>query len=120
MTECGVVGLGRMGGAMARRLVAAGHRVVVYDVSAAACTAVAAGGASIASSAREVADRVPIVFLSLPSPEIVLEAALGSQGLKAGARVEVCVDLSTSGPDAAIRLAAALAARNIASTYSAL
>ena len=36
MSECGFIGLGRMGGAMARRLLDAGHRVVVYDPNAAA------------------------------------------------------------------------------------
>jgi 3-hydroxyisobutyrate dehydrogenase-like beta-hydroxyacid dehydrogenase len=115
MSECGFIGLGRMGGAMARRLMEAGHRVVAFDVSAAACDALAAQGASIASSARAMADAVPVVFLSLPSPEIVVDTMLGAHGAKAGKRLEVCVDLSTSGPEAAIKLAAGLAERNIAS-----
>lgn len=114
MNECGFVGLGRMGGAMARRLIEAGHRVIAYDLSESARAALASQGAHIVTSARAVADLVPIVFLSLPSPEIVLETVLGAQGLAAGARMEVCVDLSTSGPEAAIRLAAALGERKIA------
>ena len=115
MSECGFIGLGRMGGAMARRLIEGGHRLVAFDVSASACDALAAQGASIASSARAVADSVPIVFLSLPNPEIVLDTMLGAHGASAGNRLEVCVDLSTSGPQAAIKLAAVLAERNIAS-----
>ena len=115
MSECGFIGLGRMGGAMARRLIEAGHRVVAFDVSAAACDALAAQGASIASSARAVADAVPVVFLSLPNPQVVVETVLGEQGAIAGSRLEVCVDLSTSGPEAAIKLAAGLAKRVIAS-----
>jgi 3-hydroxyisobutyrate dehydrogenase-like beta-hydroxyacid dehydrogenase len=115
MSECGFIGLGRMGGAMARRLIAAGHRVVAFDVSATACDALAAEGASIVSSARGVADAAAVVFLSLPSPEVVAETVLGAHGAIAGNRVEVCVDLSTSGPETAIKLAAGLAARNIAS-----
>jgi 3-hydroxyisobutyrate dehydrogenase-like beta-hydroxyacid dehydrogenase len=115
MSECGFIGLGRMGGAMARRLIQAGHRVVTFDVSKPACGALAAEGAVIASSARDVADAVPTLFLSLPSPAIVVDTMLGTHGAAAGNRLKVCVDLSTSGPEAAINLAAGLAERNIAS-----
>jgi 3-hydroxyisobutyrate dehydrogenase-like beta-hydroxyacid dehydrogenase len=115
LSECGFIGLGRMGGAMARRLIEARHRVVAFDVSESARDALAAQGAGIASSARAVADIVPIVFLSLPNPEVVLDTMLGKHGAIAGTRLEVCVDLSTSGPQAAIKLAAGLAERNIAS-----
>jgi 3-hydroxyisobutyrate dehydrogenase-like beta-hydroxyacid dehydrogenase len=115
MSECGFIGLGRMGGAMARRLIEAGHRVVAFDVSESARNALAAQGASITASARAVADTVPIVFLSLPNPEVVVDTMLGTHGAIAGNRLELCVDLSTSGPEAAIRLAAGLAERNIAS-----
>jgi 3-hydroxyisobutyrate dehydrogenase-like beta-hydroxyacid dehydrogenase len=115
MSECGFIGLGRMGGAMARRLIEAGHQVVAFDVSEAARNALAAQGASIASSARAVLDTAPVVCLSLPNPEAVLDTMLGTHGAIAGNRLEVCVDLSTSGPQAAIQLAAGLAERNIAS-----
>jgi 3-hydroxyisobutyrate dehydrogenase-like beta-hydroxyacid dehydrogenase len=115
MSECGFIGLGRMGGAMARRLIEGGHRVVAFDLNATACEALAAQGASIASSARAVADAVPVVFLSLPNPQVVLSTILGTHGAIAGSRMEVCVDLSTSGPEAAIKLASGLAERAIAS-----
>ncbi len=115
MSECGFIGLGRMGGAMARRLIEAGHRVVVYDPSAAATQALAALGAQVADSARAVADVVPVVFLSLPTPQVVVDVVLGGQGIREGKRLSVCVDLSTSGPDTAIRLAAGLGERRIAS-----
>ncbi len=115
MTVCGFVGLGRMGGAMASRLLAAGNDVVAYDVSESARDALAAQGARIEPSARAVADAAPIVFLSLPTPQIVLETVLGADGVASGGRLEVCVDLSTSGPEAAIRLAAGLAEQRRAS-----
>ena len=115
MSECGFIGLGRMGGAMARRLIEAGHGVIAFDVSATACDALAVRGASIASSARAVTDSVPVVFLSLPNPQVVVDTMLGEQGAIDGNRLEVCVDLSTSGPEAAIKLAVVLAERNIAS-----
>ena len=115
MSESGFIGLGRMGGAMARRLIEAGHGVIAFDVSATACDALAVRGASIASSARAVTDSVPVVFLSLPNPQVVVDTMLGEQGAIDGNRLEVCVDLSTSGPEAAIKLAVVLAERNIAS-----
>jgi 3-hydroxyisobutyrate dehydrogenase-like beta-hydroxyacid dehydrogenase len=115
MSDCGFIGLGRMGGAMAGRLLAAGHRVVAYDVSALARDALAARGAEIAAHPKSVADRAPVVFLSLPDPAVVIETALGSGGLIGGDRMTVCVDLSTSGPAAAIRLASGLAASQVAS-----
>jgi 3-hydroxyisobutyrate dehydrogenase-like beta-hydroxyacid dehydrogenase len=115
MSECGFIGLGRMGGAMARRLIEAGHRVVAFDVSESARDALAAQGASLASSARAVADAVPVVFLSLPNPAVVVDTVLGTHGAILGNRLEVCVDLSTSGPEAAILLSAGLAKRHIAS-----
>ena len=109
MSECGFIGLGRMGGAMARRLIEGGHRVVAFDLNNTACEALAVQGARIASSARAVADAVPVVFLSLPTPQVVLSTILGAHGAIAGSRMEVCVDLSTSGPEAALKLAAGLA-----------
>jgi 3-hydroxyisobutyrate dehydrogenase-like beta-hydroxyacid dehydrogenase len=115
MSECGFIGLGRMGGAMARRLIEGGHRVVAFDPNTAACETLAVQGASIASSARAVADAVPVVFLSLPNPQVVLSTMLGAHGAIAGSRLEVCVDLSTSGPEVAITLAAGLAERAIES-----
>ena len=115
MSDCGFIGLGRMGGAMARRLIDAGHQLIVHDPSAAAAAALAALGARVAPSARAVADAAPIVFLSLPNPQIVAEVVLGAQGIRSGKRLEVCVDLSTSGPDTALKLAAGLAERSIAS-----
>ncbi len=63
MSECGFIGLGRMGGAMARRLIDAGHAVIVYDPSAAAAQALAAHGATVARQCPGGggcrADRVP-------------------------------------------------------------
>jgi 3-hydroxyisobutyrate dehydrogenase-like beta-hydroxyacid dehydrogenase len=115
MSECGFIGLGRMGGAMARRLIEAGHRVVAFDLRESARDALAAQGARVTSSARAVADAVPVVFLSLPNPAVVVDTVLGTHGAILGNRLEVCVDLSTSGPEAAIRLSAALAERHIAS-----
>ena len=99
---------------MAGRLLAAGHAVIAYDAAGPACAALAALGASIVADAAAVADGADTVFMSLPSPEIVLATALGPRGLVGGRSLKLCVDLSTSGPEAAIGLAAGFAARGIA------
>jgi 3-hydroxyisobutyrate dehydrogenase-like beta-hydroxyacid dehydrogenase len=115
VSDCGFIGLGRMGGAMARRLLGAGHRVIAYDLGEPARAALAAHGATIAASAAAVADSAPVVFLSLPSPGIVVDTVLGARGIAAGQALRLCVDLSTSGPEAAVALATGLAARGVAS-----
>jgi hypothetical protein len=112
--EIGFVGVGKMGGPMARRLIAAGHRLVVYDSNAAAVAALAAQGAMAASSPAQVASQAETVLVSLPTPEVVRQVALGEEGLVAGRALKAYVDLSTSGPGVAAEVAAALQARGIA------
>jgi len=70
--ELGMVGLGRMGGAMAERLLRGGHRVVGYDLSQEAVRALAAKGADPASALRELAGKLRpprAVWLMLPQGE---------------------------------------------------
>ena len=55
MAAIAFLGLGNMGGPMAKNLLAAGHALTVFDLVEAACAAVAAEGASIAASAAEAA-----------------------------------------------------------------
>lgn len=109
----GYIGLGNMGAPMARRLIDAGHRLVVHDLNAAAAERFVALGAEAAGSPREVADRTETVFVSLPTPPVVEAVATGAGGVIEGGRVRRFVDLSTTGPTVAERVAAALAARDI-------
>lgn len=109
----GFVGVGRMGGPMATRLLEAGYTVTVYDASTDATDALAAKGARVAASPKAVADAAPTVLLSLPTPEIVTAVGLGKHGLVDGTAVRTVIDLSTSGPQAAEALAAGLHARSI-------
>ena len=67
--ELGLIGLGRMGANMARRLLAGGHRVVTYDVNADAVAATAQHGAEGAESIGEMVGLLPsprAVWLMLP------------------------------------------------------
>jgi 6-phosphogluconate dehydrogenase len=71
--ELGMVGLGRMGANMARRLMRDGHRCVVYDVNADAVSALAAEGAKGASSLEDLASKLSAprsVWVMVPAGEI--------------------------------------------------
>ena len=109
----GFVGLGRMGGPMVRRLLDAGHEVTVFDVSEEAARPLVERGAARAGSAAEVASAAEIVMTSLPTPDVLHQAALGEAGITHGARVSTLVDLSTTGPGTATRVAEGLATRRI-------
>lgn len=111
--DIGFIGLGQMGFHMARRLIEAGHGLIVFDVRHEAVDRLTALGARAASSPREIADEVETVMASLPTPDIVLAVATGSGGVIEGKRVRRFVDLSTTGAVMAKRIFAALAAKNI-------
>ncbi|MDB5999833.1 MAG: garR 4 [Rhizobacter sp.] len=67
MKSIGVVGMGIMGGAMARHLAAAGHEVVGFDPSAEAAQRLSASGGTPLASIGEVAARARVIVTSLPS-----------------------------------------------------
>lgn len=112
--QLGFVGLGKMGGPMAARLLDAGYALTVCDVRQDLVDALVAQGARAAASPRAVADAADTVLLSLPDPGVVREVALGKAGVIGGARVRTVIDLSTTGAMVAREIAAALAARDIA------
>jgi 3-hydroxyisobutyrate dehydrogenase-like beta-hydroxyacid dehydrogenase len=110
----GFVGIGRMGGPMANRLLDAGYRLCVYDVSDEATRPLVARGAELAASPAEVASAAETVFMSLPTPDVVREVALGGNGgIVNGSKVRTVVDLSTTGPGVAAEVAGRLAERKI-------
>jgi len=106
--DIGFVGLGAMGAPMVRRLLQAGHRIVAYDLNADAVRAATAAGAQAANSPAEVAARTDIVMVSLPTPDVVRRVALGENGLAAGGKARIYVDLSTTGARVAQEVAAGL------------
>lgn len=110
----GFVGVGNMGGPMAARLIDAGHRLTIYDIREQAIAPLIARGAGRAASSRDVADVADIVFFSLPAPDDVRGEALGENGVVAGKRAKIFVDLSTTGPRTTAIVTAALAEKGIA------
>ena len=70
--DIGMIGLGRMGGDMARRLMRGGHRVVVYDSQPQAVQALVDEGADGASSIEDLAGQLPsprVAWVMVPSGE---------------------------------------------------
>jgi 3-hydroxyisobutyrate dehydrogenase-like beta-hydroxyacid dehydrogenase len=111
--DIGFIGLGNMGQPMARRLIAAGHKLIVYDTRNDAVAPLVAMGAQVASSPADVADRVETVMASLPSLQISEKVALGEGGVIQGKRIKRFIDLSTTGATVAAKIAAGLARKNI-------
>ncbi|MGA8745579.1 MAG: decarboxylating 6-phosphogluconate dehydrogenase [Solirubrobacterales bacterium] len=78
--ELGIVGLGRMGANMARRLMADGHRVLAYDVNPTAVSELAGEGAEGAASLAELAEKLSApraVWVMVPSGEITEKTVAG-------------------------------------------
>ena len=102
-----VVGTGRMGAAMAVRLAAAGHPLVVYNRSRDRATAVAATtGAAVMGTAREAAAAVDVVLVSLADDAAMAATYEGADGLAAGVRPDaVVLETSTVHPDTVRALA---------------
>ena len=112
--QIGMIGLGRMGAAMVRRLLNGGHDCVVYDRSAGPAEALVQHGAVAAGSLADLVARlVPprVVWLMLPAAAVdgVIDALLPH--LSAG---DVIVDGANSHPADDRRRASALAARGLA------
>jgi len=111
--DIGFIGLGKMGFPMARRLIEARHRLVVFDTRKEAADRLVAMGATVVSSPKEVADRVESVMASLPSLQASLEVATGHNGVIEGSRVKRFVDLSTVGSHMAVRIHDLLKRRDV-------
>lgn len=107
----GYVGLGLMGGPMARRLLAAGYPLTVWNRDPAKAEALGDAGAAVAVSAAAAARASDIVFACLTDTAAVETVVFGPDGIAAGARRgSVLVDFSSMRPDAAADFAARLRA----------
>ncbi|MHB8822019.1 MAG: 3-hydroxyisobutyrate dehydrogenase [Pseudomonadaceae bacterium] len=109
----GFLGLGNMGGPMARNLLKAGHSVTVYDPSAQAVAALVEAGASAAISPAAVAQAsVAAIVSMLPAAAQVKQVYLGKDGLLANVAPGVMlIDSSTIDPLSAREVAAQAAAQ---------
>jgi 3-hydroxyisobutyrate dehydrogenase len=102
------IGLGNMGGPMARNLLKSGHTLSVFDVVKTNVDALVAAGASAATSARAAAAVGELIITMLPSSPQVRSVYLDDDGVLAGARSGVpLIDSSTIDPHTARQVAAA-------------
>jgi 2-hydroxy-3-oxopropionate reductase len=110
----GFIGLGIMGRPMAKNLIGAGYKLVVYDKFAKFDDLIGLGAEGAASN-RDLASRSDLVITMLPNSPHVKEAILGPggviEGIKSGA---IVVDMSSIAPAVSQELGAALKARGAA------
>ena len=112
--KIGYVGLGNMGGALARRLQLT-YDLSVYDIDRTAVARMVEKGAKASSSLKELAASCEVILLCLPTSTHVREAIFGSNGLDTGLRPgTLLVDQTTGEPNATRSMAVDLAARGIA------
>jgi 3-hydroxyisobutyrate dehydrogenase len=109
------VGCGRMGGPMARRLVAAGAPIRAFDVDERALRVLADAGAETAANPRDAARGAAVAITMLPDPPVVERAARGPEGLLAGlGDGALWLEMSSSRPATTRALADEAAARGAA------
>ena len=99
MAELGYVGLGTMGGGVAKRLLEAGHTVHGWNRTKAKAQWLVDLGLRLADSPREVAERSEIVFTMVTNTAAVEAVTEGPDGILLGlGRGKVYVDMSTQSP----------------------
>ena len=114
MSNIGFIGLGIMGRPMAKNLLKAGHKLVVYDIVQSSVDDVASNGGARGESSSDVASKSEIVITMLPDGPDVEAAMFGQGGVLQGARQGcIVVDMSSINPTVAQRVGAACAAKGI-------
>lgn len=111
----GFIGVGQMGGGLARNLIRAGKDVLVYDINQEAIQKVLAAGTTgkAAENPLEIGSS-DVVFTSLPLPEHIEGVMLGEDGLlNAMKKGAVYIDVSTIDPKTARKLSDAAEAKGI-------
>jgi L-threonate 2-dehydrogenase len=111
-TRVGVIGLGIMGGAIARNLAERGWKVAGYDVDAEKRTESAAAGIEAVSTIAEMMSRADAVITSLPTPAVLV--AVGGEIAASGAPSRIVIETSTLSLDDKLAFAkVSTAARHI-------
>lgn len=112
--KVGFIGLGVMGRPMAGHLLAAGHELAVWARRPESAAPLAEQGARVCATPAELGRQCEVVFTMVTASADVERVALGPGGLIEGlAPGAVLIDCSTIAPDAARRIAAALAEKGI-------
>ena len=106
--DVAVLGMGRMGRAVARRLLDGGHSVVVWNRSKGRADELLSAGAGQAGSIADAVEGAEVVVTSLANDDAVREVALGDGGIRSAIGSDaVYADASTVSPALSEELAAA-------------
>lgn len=112
--KIGFIGLGIMGKPMSKNLLKAGYDLTVCDIIKAAVDEVAAAGAKVAATPREVAAQTDIIITMLPNSPHVKQVVLGENGVLDGAKPgSVLIDMSSIAPLVSREIAEKLAPKGI-------
>ena len=101
-----ILGTGKMGGAMARRLTDVGHELTLWNRTRSRAESVGVG--RVVSTPAEAAANAEVVISMLTNGEAVRSAYLGADGAVKAARGQVFIDTSTAGVDVEREIAAAV------------
>jgi 3-hydroxyisobutyrate dehydrogenase len=111
----GYVGLGAMGAALARRLLASSQRIHVYDVRQESVRALESEGAIAAPDLPSLARACDVIMICLPTSAVVRQVLFGPGGLAEGlAPDKIVVDQTTGDPAETRAMAAELEERGVA------
>lgn len=95
----GFIGLGAMGGPMAKNVIKNGYTLTVYDLARERTAPLVEAGATVAGSCREVAKASEIIITMVPSSPHAREAILGKEGVIEGVnKGSIVIDMSTIDP----------------------
>jgi 2-hydroxy-3-oxopropionate reductase len=112
--KIGFIGLGIMGKPMAKNLLNAGNELTVYDVVDAPLRELAALGAKVSHSSKELSQQNDVVITMLPDSPDVEKAAFGPNGIFEGIRSDsTLIDMSTISPMTTKKLVEAAKSRGI-------
>ncbi len=102
----GIAGLGRMGSAIAARLMEVGHEVTVWNRSGDKAKPLAAAGAKVAANPAELATQVEAIVTILTNRDAIAAVYEGPAGLLAGSiKGKLVIDMSTVQPETEVALA---------------
>ena len=108
-TRIGYVGLGAMGKPMAKNLVRAGYSVSVYNRTAAKTEELAAMGASVAATPKDLAGNCQVIIVNVSNSPEVEEVVLGKEGaIQNGRPGTVIIDMGTSYPSSTLKICRSL------------
>ncbi len=110
----GLIGVGNLGSAIAKRLIGTGFEVVAHDISEKAQRAASDLGAQIAKSPKDLAQCCDLALLALPFPSDVDSVVAGQDAILSGAKPGfIIVDMSTVGPSTTKRNASLAADKSV-------